>query len=186
MTRQNLSNMSLFEHFIKLWAFIWRIGSGSGSASELQAGSDPHKSTSRIQRDADPQHCETFILVLGRAEGWLEVMYDRDKVPYSQFLAMLRHVTFSFFKVPYRNTCSWNAWNNGWEGNAQYEFIINALPNMLSDTTLIRRRPGFSSIAAVRVIRNQNFLVRTRIEILVVILRTTVCTYHIPYSTAVP
>jgi hypothetical protein len=30
--------------------------------------------------------------VLLREEGWLEVMYDRDKIAYSQFLTMLRSV----------------------------------------------------------------------------------------------
>jgi hypothetical protein len=33
MTSQNVWNISLFEHFLKSFAFIWKLGSGSGSAS---------------------------------------------------------------------------------------------------------------------------------------------------------
>jgi hypothetical protein len=39
MASQNVWNMSLFEHFIKLWAFIWKLGSGSGSSSQWKVGS---------------------------------------------------------------------------------------------------------------------------------------------------
>jgi hypothetical protein len=28
--------------------------------------------------------------LVNREEGWLEVMYDRDKIPYSQFLSMVK------------------------------------------------------------------------------------------------
>ncbi len=51
MKNQNVWNMSLFEHFFKIWAFIWKLGSGSGFASKWKVGSGSTyiKVTSRIR-----------------------------------------------------------------------------------------------------------------------------------------
>jgi hypothetical protein len=82
------------------------------------------------------------FLVLGRAEGWLEVMYDRDKVPYSQFLAMLRQVTF-FLLISVKPTRGMREKVVG-KVPVLYNtdsLLINSLPNVLTDTTLIRTVP---------------------------------------------
>jgi hypothetical protein len=58
-------NMSLFEHFSKLQAFIWKPGSGSGSASNEKYDPYPHQNDKQDldpdlqksgKQDPDPQH----------------------------------------------------------------------------------------------------------------------------------
>ncbi len=84
ITSQTVWNMSLFSTFSRVWAFIWKLGSGSGSGfgsasgwkvgSESASGYASNKNIwirisiririrmiSRIRCDADPQHWSPWI-----------------------------------------------------------------------------------------------------------------------------
>ena len=54
----------IFSNFTRIWAFIWKLGSGSGSASDINQNPHPHRDPHEgdesnpdpHQRGADPQH----------------------------------------------------------------------------------------------------------------------------------
>ncbi len=82
MTSQKVWNMSLFEHFFKIWAFIGKLGTGSGSASWEK--SDPHQIKIRIRIRIKYKtaliRIRILIRVISRIRIRMKVMQINNKV----------------------------------------------------------------------------------------------------------
>ncbi len=89
LTSQKVWNMSLLEQFFKrFWAFMWKLGSRSGSgaasASNKNHNSDPHQgyksNPDPHHGDADPQHC--FKLSLDHCRHSFPIGTVSNGLPY--------------------------------------------------------------------------------------------------------